>query len=267
VLTIAGSDPSGGAGIQADLKTVLALGGHGMSVLTALTVQNSTGVAGWWPVPVELVRGQFRAVVDDIGVDAVKTGMLGESATVAAVAALLEPLHRAGVPIVVDPVLAASTADPLASADLAVALREHLLPLATVVTPNLGEAAALAGVRVDTEAELGPAAAALLAVGPRWVLLKGGHLPGDAVDLLTDGETRMFLRARRSPNRNTHGTGCTLASAVATQLAIGCTVPEAVRTAKDWVTAAIEAGFPAGSGAGPVDHGWRWRATASGASD
>ncbi|HEX3827304.1 MAG TPA: bifunctional hydroxymethylpyrimidine kinase/phosphomethylpyrimidine kinase [Sporichthyaceae bacterium] len=259
MLTIAGSDPSGGAGIQADLKTVLALGGHGMSVLTAVTVQNSTGVAGWWPVPLDIVRGQFTAVVEDIGVDAVKTGMLGEPGIVEAVAALLEPLHRAGVPIVVDPVLAASTADPLAVAGLQVALRESLLPLATVVTPNLAEVAALTGVTVEEEAGLGRAAAALLASGARWVLVKGGHLPGDAVDLLTDGDTRLVLRAPRSPNRHTHGTGCTLAAAIATELARGRTVPEAARAAKDYVTGAIAAGFPAGAGAGPVDHNWRHR--------
>jgi hydroxymethylpyrimidine/phosphomethylpyrimidine kinase len=263
VLTIAGSDPSGGAGIQADLKTVLALRGHGMSVLTAVTAQNSTGVAGWWPVPVDVVRAQFAAVVEDIGVDAVKTGMLGAPRTVETVAALLEPLYRAGIPIVVDPVLAASTADPLAVADLQVALREILVPLATVVTPNLAEVAALTGVTVEAEADLGRAAAALLRGGARWALVKGGHLPGEPVDLLTDGDVRLFLRAPRSPNRHTHGTGCTLASAVATELARGRTVPEAVRAAKDYVTGAIEAGFPAGAGAGPVDHYWRHRARAA----
>jgi len=235
-----------------------------MSVLTALTVQNSTGVAFWWPVPVPLVRAQFAAVVDDIGVDAVKTGMLGAVATVEAVAELLEPLHRTGVPIVVDPVLAASTADPLAVGGIQLSLREQLLPLATVVTPNLDEAAALTGVVVADESDLGAGAAALLAAGPRWVLLTGGHLSGDAVDLLTDGDTRLFLRAQRSPNRHTHGTGCTLASAVATELARGRTVPEAARLAKDYVTGAIAAGFPAGAGSGPVDHGWRMRDAAGG---
>jgi hydroxymethylpyrimidine/phosphomethylpyrimidine kinase len=257
VLTIAGSDPSGGAGIQADLKTVLALGGHGMSVLTAVTVQNSMGVTGWWPVPSTVVRDQFVAVVADIGVDVVKTGMLGEVETVEAVARLLEPLHAAGVPIVVDPVLAASTAHPLAAAGLQIALREHLLPLATVVTPNLAEAAALTGQSVESESDLPRVAAALLASGPQWVLLKGGHLPGDAVDLLTDGEVRTFLRAPRVDTPHTHGTGCTLASAIATELAHGRTVPEAVRRAKEYVLGAIRGGFAAGAGAGPLDHAWR----------
>ncbi len=190
---------------------MLALGGHGMSVLTAVTVQNSIGVAGWWPVPIGVVRDQFAAVVADIGVDVVKTGMLGEVETVEAVAQLLEPLHAAGVPIVVDPVLAASTTHPLAVAGLQIALREHLLPLAMVVTPNLTEAAALTGQSVESESDLPRVAAAVLASGPQWVLLKGGHLPGDAVDLLTDGDTRLFLRAPRVDTPHTHGTGCTLA--------------------------------------------------------
>lgn len=197
VLTVAGSDSGGGAGIQADLKTMLALGTHGMSVLTAVTAQNSLGVQGAWPLPGEAIRAQFRSVVDDIGVQAVKTGMLGTAATVETVAELL-----AGVaaPVVVDPVGVSKHGDRLLAADAVHAVRSVLLPAATVVTPNLDEVAQLTGVRVTAESDLRAAAEAVLAYGPRWALIKGGHLPGgDAVDLLTDGSTEHWLRAPATP--------------------------------------------------------------------
>lgn len=257
VLAIAGWDPSGGAGIAADLKTVFALGGHGMAVVTAITAQNSLGVAGWWPVPVEVLRGQLEAVLADIGVDAVKIGMLGTVAVAQAVADLLAPVHAAGIPIVLDPVLATSRADPLVLPGVVAVMKERLLPLATVLTPNLPEAIALGGVEAVVEADLPRGATALLGLGPAWVLLKGGHLAGDAVDLLTDGATTHQLRAPRLTNPNTHGTGCSLASAIATGLARGLPVPAAVRAAKDYVFGAIAAGFAAGAGPGPVAHGWR----------
>jgi hydroxymethylpyrimidine/phosphomethylpyrimidine kinase len=257
VLTVAGSDSGGGAGIQADLKTVLALGGHGMTVLTAITAQNSTGVHGWWPVPLEGVRAQFRAVVDDLGVDAVKTGMLGSGDLAHTVADLLEPLAEAGVPIVVDPVLASTHADALLTDDALVVLKERVAPLATVLTPNLGEARALAGVEAGEEQ--GAGVDKLLALGSRWVLVKGGHLPGDAVDLLTDGTTRHLLRAPRIDTEHTHGTGCSLAAAIATNLASGQDVVAAVSAAKTWLHTAIAAGFGIGAGPGPVDHAWEWR--------
>ncbi|MGW1199085.1 bifunctional hydroxymethylpyrimidine kinase/phosphomethylpyrimidine kinase [Streptomyces sp. NPDC002536] len=257
VLTVAGSDSGGGAGIQADLKTMLALGVHGMSVVTAVTAQNSRGVQGSWPLPAETVRAQFRSVVDDIGVQAVKTGMLASAELVETVAGLLAGVHA---PVVVDPVGVSKHGDPLLAASALDAVRGRLLPLATVATPNLDEVAWLTGVRVAVEADLRRAADAVLAFGPEWALIKGGHLDGpDAVDLLTDGEEEYWLRAVRHGNRHTHGTGCTLASAIASGLAKGHAVPEAVTRAKDYVTGAIAAGFPLGGGIGPVDHGWRFR--------
>ncbi|MEU3859765.1 bifunctional hydroxymethylpyrimidine kinase/phosphomethylpyrimidine kinase [Streptomyces sp. NPDC028722] len=255
VLTVAGSDSGGGAGIQADLKTMLALGVHGMSVLTAVTAQNSLGVQGAWELPVAAVRAQYRSVVDDIGVQAVKTGMLSSAELVEEVAELITGTDA---PAVVDPVGVSKHGDPLLAASALDAVRTRLLPAATVATPNLDEVAQLTGVRVESEADLRRAAAAVLEYGPRWVLIKGGHLadPEQAVDLLTDGRAEHLLRAPRHDNRHTHGTGCTLASAIACGLARGRSVPEAVTAAKEYVTGAIAAGFSLGAGIGPVDHGW-----------
>ncbi|MFD6340207.1 bifunctional hydroxymethylpyrimidine kinase/phosphomethylpyrimidine kinase [Streptomyces sp. NPDC060131] len=256
VLTVAGSDSGGGAGIQADLKTMLAFGVHGMSVLTAVTAQNSLGVHGAWELPVEAVRAQYRAVVDDIGVQAVKTGMLSSAELVAAVAELLAGTDA---PVVVDPVGVSKHGDPLLAASALDGVRTKLLPVATVATPNLDEVAQLTGVRVEDETGLRRAARAVLEFGPRWALIKGGHLPGDAVDLLTDGSEEHWLRAPRHDNRHTHGTGCTYASAIASGLARGQGVVTAVRAAKEYVTGAIAHGFPLGTGIGPVDHLWRLR--------
>ncbi|MGW0703615.1 bifunctional hydroxymethylpyrimidine kinase/phosphomethylpyrimidine kinase [Streptomyces sp. NPDC002867] len=256
VLTVAGSDSGGGAGIQADLKTMLALGVHGMSVLTAVTAQNSTGVQGAWELPVEAVRAQYRSVVDDIGVQAVKTGMLASAELVGTVAELLAGTE---VPVVVDPVGVSKHGDPLLAASALDSVRTELLPTATVATPNLDEVAQLTGIEVHDEPDMRRAADAVLGFGPRWALIKGGHLAGDAVDLLTDGTEEHWLRAGRHDNRHTHGTGCTLASAVASGLAKGMSVPDAVRAAKEYVTGAIAAGFALGTGIGPVDHGWRLR--------
>ncbi|MFJ6523783.1 bifunctional hydroxymethylpyrimidine kinase/phosphomethylpyrimidine kinase [Streptomyces longwoodensis] len=262
VLTVAGSDSGGGAGIQADLKTMLALGVHGMSVVTAVTAQNSLGVQGVWELPVEAVRAQYRSVVDDIGVRAVKTGMLSCAPVVEAVAELIAGTDA---PAVVDPVGVSKHGDPLLAASALDAVRTRLLPVATVATPNLDEVAQLTGIRVVSEDGMREAAAAVLAFGPRWALIKGGHLPGEAVDLLTDGTEEHWLRAPRYDNRHTHGTGCTLASAIAAQLAKGRSVPEAVTTAKEYVTGAIAAGFALGAGIGPVDHGWALTRGAPGA--
>ncbi|WP_407549747.1 bifunctional hydroxymethylpyrimidine kinase/phosphomethylpyrimidine kinase [Streptomyces sp. Pv4-95] len=264
VLTVAGSDSGGGAGIQADLKTMLALGTHGMSALTAVTAQNSLGVQGAWELPAEAVRAQFRSVVDDIGVQAVKTGMLSSAVLVETVAELLAPLR---VPVVVDPVGVSKHGDALLAESALDAVRTALLPTATVATPNLDEVAQLTGIQVAQEADMRQAATAILELGPRWALIKGGHLPpgpgqedgGSAVDLLTDGTEEHWLRAPRHDNRHTHGTGCTLAAAIAAQLAKGESVPQAVAAAKDYVTGAIAAGFRLGAGIGPVDHGWRIR--------
>ncbi len=260
VLTVAGSDSGGGAGIQADLKTMLSLGVHGMSVVAAVTAQNSLGVQGYWALPVAAVRAQLDSVLTDIGVDAVKTGMLASTPLVEAVA---EVLAGVAVPVVVDPVGTSKHGDPLLAADAVAAVRDLLLPLATVVTPNLYEVRQLTGIAVRDESDLLAAAEALLGLGPGWVLVKGGHLEdatsAQAVDLLYDGRSPIWLRADRLDNRHTHGTGCTLASAVASYLALGLDVPEAVKAAKDYVTGAIAAGFPLGAGIGPVDHGWRSR--------
>jgi len=256
VLSIAGSDSGGGAGIQADLKTILALGGHGMTVVTAVTAQNSLGVQGIWDLPAEAVRAQIASVLDDIGADAVKTGMLSSPELVEVV---VEGLRGREVPLVVDPVGVSKHGDPLLTPAAVETLRSLLLPMATVVTPNLDEVRLLTGVDARVEADLPRAADAVLALGPQWVLIKGGHLDADAVDLLTDGTTSVQLRTGRLDNRHTHGTGCTLASAVATGLGQGLDVPTAVRAAKDYVTGALGAGFALGAGIGPVDHGWRWR--------
>lgn len=256
VLTIAGSDSGGGAGIQADLKTMLAHGVHGMSVITAVTAQNSVGVQGIWPLPLDAVRQQFRSVVDDIGVDAIKIGLLGRAATVVAVAELVAGLGGR-VPVVVDPVALSKHGDQLIDPGAVDALRSELFPYATVVTPNLDEAALLAGT--GTAEPAAALAERLLAYGSWWVLVKGGHGAGDPVDHLTDGRTRLDFPAARDDNRHTHGTGCTLASALACHLATGADVPAAMTQAKAYITGAIAQGFALGSGIGPTDHLWRLR--------
>ncbi|MEU6436698.1 bifunctional hydroxymethylpyrimidine kinase/phosphomethylpyrimidine kinase [Streptomyces albidoflavus] len=263
VLTVAGSDSGGGAGIQADLKTMLALGVHGMSVLTAVTAQNSLGVQGVWELPDDAVRTQYRSVVDDIGVQAVKTGMLSSASLVTTVAELLAATEA---PAVVDPVGVSKHGDSLLAESALDAVRHRLMPVATVATPNLDEVAQLTGVEVRDEAGMERAAEAVLALGPTWALIKGGHLSGDAVDLLTDGTETHWYRAPRLDNRHTHGTGCTLASAIASHLALGHPVPQAVGLAKEYLTGAITAGFALGAGIGPVDHGWRIDAGAKGSA-
>jgi hydroxymethylpyrimidine/phosphomethylpyrimidine kinase len=256
VLTIAGSDSGGGAGIQADLKTMLALGVHGMSVIAAVTAQNSLGVQGYWELPPEAVTAQLDSVLDDIGAQAIKTGMLASTLLVETVAARLADVD---VPVVVDPVGVSKHGDTLLAADAVSAVQSALLPVATLVTPNLWEVELLTGVKVEAESDLLRAAAAVLEFGPAWVLVKGGHLPGQPVDLLFDGTTSHRFEGPRYDNMHTHGTGCTLASAIASHLALGLPMPEAVQQAKEYVTGAIRQGFALGSGIGPVDHAWRWR--------
>jgi hydroxymethylpyrimidine/phosphomethylpyrimidine kinase len=256
VLSVAGSDSGGGAGIQADLKTMLALGVHGMSVVTAVTAQDSTGVHGYWELPSAAVDAQLAAVLDDIGVDAVKTGMLASPDLVVTTA---KRLAAVSAPIVVDPVCVSKHGDPLLVPEAVEAMIAELLPIASVVTPNLPEVARLTGIEVDDAAGQRRAAEALLTLGAEWVLVKGGHLAGDAVDLLTDGDTVLELSAERVDVTHTHGTGCTLASAIASYLALGHDVVAAVTAAKQYVTGAIAGGFPLGAGIGPVDHGWMSR--------
>jgi hydroxymethylpyrimidine/phosphomethylpyrimidine kinase len=254
VLNVAGSDSGGGAGIQADLKTMLALGVHGMSVICAVTAQNSVGVHGSWELPTAAVQAQLDAVLSDIGVQAVKTGMLSSGPIVAAVA---ERLAGVGAPVVVDPVMVSKHGAPLLERDAIEAVKYQLVPLATVVTPNLPEAEVLTGVHAENEADMARAAEAVHALGAQWVLVKGGHLPGDPVDVLFDGRSVRRLATQRLKVRHTHGSGCTLASAIACFLARGVDVPEAVAKAKTYVTGAIEGGFPLGGGIGPVNPGWQ----------
>jgi len=260
VLAIAGSDSGGGAGIQADLKTMLAMGVHGMSVICAVTAQNSIGVQGYWELPAEAVQAQLDSVLSDIGAQAVKTGMLASPVLVAAVC---DALAEVAAPVVVDPVAVSKHGDSLLSPGTLEAVRERLLPLATVVTPNLLEAELLTGMTITDEAQMLTAASIINAMGPQWVLVKGGHLPGNPVDLLSDGDRVIRFAGERVDSVHTHGTGCTLASAIASRIALGDDVPSAVRAAKAYVTGAIAAGFPLGAGIGPVDHGWRMRASVS----
>jgi hydroxymethylpyrimidine/phosphomethylpyrimidine kinase len=260
VLAIAGSDSGGGAGIQADLKTMLALGVHGMTVICAVTAQNSVGVQGYWELPPEAVRAQLESVLGDIGAQAIKTGMLASPVLVGTVC---DALAEVAAPVVVDPVAVSKHGDSLLSAGTLEAVKDRLLPLATVVTPNLLEAELLTGMTISEEAHMLAAAAKINAMGPQWVLVKGGHLPGSPVDLLFDGVQVIRFSGERIDSVHTHGTGCTLASAIASRLALGDDVPSAVQAAKAYVTGAIGAGFPLGAGIGPVDHGWRMRAGAT----
>jgi hydroxymethylpyrimidine/phosphomethylpyrimidine kinase len=260
VLSIAGSDSGGGAGFQADLKTMLANGVHGMTAVTAVTVQNSVGVHGFHEVPPRVVAEQIEAVVTDIGVDAVKTGMLPSSAIIGTVAETLERLD-ATRNLVVDPVAASRHGDPLLAEEALDAVRTRLLPLATIITPNLHEVRLLTGLEVTDVDGMERAARVLRDLGARSVLVKGGHLPGgDAVDLLLHGDAVTTLTGPRLDTVNTHGTGCTLASAIASNLAWGLDLPTAVRNAKQYVAGAIAGGFPLGKGVGPTDHVWRMRA-------
>ena len=252
VLTIAGSDSGGGAGIQADLKTICCLGGYGMSAITALTAQNTVGVECVFAVPADFVARQIRVCAEDIGVDAAKTGMLFSADIVEAAAEALAAIP--GLRLVVDPVMVAKSGDRLLVPEAEQALADKLLALAELVTPNVPEAEALAGVSVRTDADLRRAAVAIHGLGARNVLIKGGHREGEsAVDLLYDGEVFREFTSARLPTRNTHGTGCTLSAALATELAFGRSVPEAVARAKRFIAEAIRHGLDLGHGHGPTD--------------
>ena len=261
VLTIAGSDSGGGAGIQADLKTFAALECYGASAVTALTAQNTLGVRAIHPVPPEFAAAQIAAVFEDIGADAVKIGMLYSARLIRVVAEALRRYEARN--IVLDPVMVAQSGDRLLESDAVGAIREHLMPLAEVVTPNLPEAEVLTGRRISGAEQMQAAARELAGCGSRAVLLKGGHLEGaDSSDLLyLCRENRwVTLPAGRIASRNTHGTGCTLSSAVAAYLARGEALEAAVRRAKEYVTAALLAGarYRLGSGHGPVHHFFRY---------
>ena len=257
VLTIAGSDSGGGAGIQADLKTISANGCYGMSVITALTAQNTRGVSAIHPVPVEFVRQQIEAVLSDIGTDAVKIGMLFSPELIRCVA--LELIRFQVKKVVLDPVMVATSGDKLLQDDAVAALKTHLLPLATLITPNLPEAGVLLGRGIATPEDVAPAAEELAEMGCCNILIKGGHFEDAASDdLLYLGKEKraITLPGVRINTQNTHGTGCTLSSAIAANMARGFPVEEAVRQGKDYVTDAIAAGaeYTIGQGHGPVHH-------------
>lgn len=256
VLTIAGSDSSGGAGIQADIKTIAAHHLCAQSAITALTVQNTTGVYGVLDVPPEFVEQQIDIVFDDIRPDAVKVGMVSSPAIVDAIADSL--VRNEAENIVVDPVMVATSGSSLASSDAVVRLRERLVPLATVVTPNIPEAEALAGFAIAAPADQERAAREIAQATGVSVLVKGGHGMHDANDVLaTPAGQATWFRAERIDNPNTHGTGCTLSSAIACGLASGLSIEDAVAAAKDYLTGALRAGLDLGRGSGPLDHGWR----------
>jgi hydroxymethylpyrimidine/phosphomethylpyrimidine kinase len=257
VLSIAGSDSGGGAGIQADLKTFAALGCFGMTAITALTAQNTLGVRAIHGVPPAMLRAQIDAVLDDIGTHAVKIGMLHSPEIVLTVAAAID--RHALTKVVLDPVMVATSGAVLIDNPAIAVLVRELFGRATLVTPNLDEAALLVGRRLDSEAGMEAAARELLAMGAPAVLLKGGHLAGDVVSdlLITNKGELHWMRAPRIDTHNTHGTGCTLSSAIAAQLALGATLLQAVQAARGYVRAALQAGarVRTGAGSGPLNHG------------
>jgi hydroxymethylpyrimidine/phosphomethylpyrimidine kinase len=256
ILAVAGSDSGGGAGIQADIKTITALGGYAMTAVTAVTAQNTQGVFGVAQVSPDLVALQIEVVLGDLGADAVKLGMLGTAAVIEVVADALQARAR-HLPLVVDPVMLAKGGQPLLEREAVKVLVERLLPMAALVTPNAPEAEVLTGLTVRSDQDLEAAAERLLLLGPAAVLVKGGHLPGDTVvDLLrtADGHAERFTRPRQN-TRSTHGTGCTLASAIATGIAQGLTLHHAIERARSYVQEAIRTAPGLGRGAGPLYHG------------
>lgn len=256
VLIIAGSDSGGGAGIQADIKAVSAMGGYAATAITAITVQNTLGVSAIHPVPDDIIAGQIRAVLDDIGADVIKTGMLATPSVVNLVAEALEARDEP-IPLVLDPVMVATSGDRLVDGETETVIRDRLLPLATLVTPNIAEAERLTGGQVENLGDQIAAAEALMELGAKAALVKGGHLKGSAVtDVLVSTRGMEIMERPRIQTRHTHGTGCTLASAIAARLAMGESLPDAVRTAGDYLHEAINRAPGFGEGHGPVDHMW-----------
>lgn len=259
-MTIAGSDSGGGAGIQADLKTFSALGVYGASTLTAITAQNTVAVTAVHELPTDLISAQIEAVISDIGVDAVKTGMLSSPAIVETVS---REVARHGIHnLVVDPVMVAKSGDPLLRQEAVDSVRTQLVPLAALVTPNVPEAETLTAITIASDDDMRQAARLIVAMGARSVVVKGGHREGPATDLFFDGSDFVEFSSERIDTVNTHGTGCTFASAAAAGLAQGKSVLEAVAQAKEYVTEAIRNSYPLGQGHGPVHHFWRlWENT------
>lgn len=259
VLVIAGSDSGGGAGIQADIKAITAMGGFAATAVTAITVQNTLGVTAIHPVPLDVLRGQIDAVLDDIGADVIKTGMLGNADVVTLVADRLQACEPP-VPLVLDPVMVATSGDALVDDGTETAIRDRLLPLAFLVTPNIPEAEKLTGLVVEDISGQLDAANRLVEMGARAALVKGGHLKGNVVtDVLVSARGMELMERPRLPGRNTHGTGCTLASAIAGLLADGAALPDAVRRAGDYLHEAIARAPGFGAGHGPVNHAWVMR--------
>jgi hydroxymethylpyrimidine/phosphomethylpyrimidine kinase len=257
VLVIAGSDSGGGAGIQADIKTITALGGYAATAVTAVTVQNTLGVTGVHPIPLDVIAAQARVVLDDIGADAIKTGMLGDAEVVELAARILD---AAAVPAVVDPVMVAKGGALLLAEDAVEPVRSLLVARAALLTPNAPEAEALTGLEVESTDDLRRAGEALLNMGSGAVLMKGGHLPGERVtDILITSYGETVFEGERIETRNTHGTGCTLASACATGLAQGLSLEAAAARAWDYVHRAMLGAPGLGHGHGPLDHGWPLR--------
>ncbi|MDG3010049.1 bifunctional hydroxymethylpyrimidine kinase/phosphomethylpyrimidine kinase [Rhodococcus sp. D2-41] len=261
-LTIAGSDSGGGAGIQADMRTMALSGVHGCVAITAVTVQNSVGVTGIHEIPPETVAAQVRSVVTDIGVSAAKTGMLASAPIIDAVVAVCAELGIGGggdIPLVVDPVCASMHGDPLLALDALDSVRQQLIPQATLVTPNLDEVRLITGIDVVDDGTQHKAAAALVELGARWALVKGGHLRSsdESPDLLYDGDRFHEFRTVRVPTGHDHGGGDTLASAITCALAHGFSMPEAVEYGKAWVHRCLQAAYPLGHGHGPVSPLWR----------
>ena len=256
VLIVAGSDSGGGAGLQADIKTVTALGGYAMTAITALTAQDTAGVHGILPVSADFVAQQMRLALADIGADCLKTGMLHRAEVIAAAAATIKDM-ASGVPAVVDPVMVAKGGHPLLAPDAMAAMRGEMMPLATVVTPNIPEAEALSGLTIRTADDMVRAARAIIALGPKAVLIKGGHLDGaEIIDVLVQGGQGIeTFSSPRLDTPHTHGTGCTLASAIAVGLAQGLTLRDAVVRARRYVHKAIQAAPGYGHGHGPLNHG------------
>ncbi|WP_281300986.1 MULTISPECIES: bifunctional hydroxymethylpyrimidine kinase/phosphomethylpyrimidine kinase [unclassified Iodidimonas] len=257
VLVIAGSDSGGGAGIQADIKTITMLGGYAATAITAITVQNTLGVSAIHPVPIAIITQQICAVLDDIGADCIKIGMLGDEQTIHAVADCLQ--HKApGIPMVLDPVMIAKGGAALLPPAAIDALIGAMVPKAHLITPNAPELAALVGQEIENAADMETAARRFARQSGCAVLAKGGHLPGDdLVDLLVDGDKARFFRARRIKSRHTHGTGCTLASAIATGLAQGMALDDAISRAHGYVQGAILKAPGYGAGHGPLNHSYR----------
>lgn len=252
VLTIAGSDSCGGAGIQADLKTFSAHGVYGMSVITAITAQNTTGVFDVHNIPSSTVSSQISAIFDDIEVSAVKIGMVSITNTINIIAENLSFYNPSN--IVLDPVMVSKSGSNLLDPTAVDALKSKLLPLATITTPNIPEAEVLTNTIIQTLKDMENAARIIYQMGPKYVLIKGGHLEADSTDLLFDGEKFYYFEAKRINTKNTHGTGCTLSSAIASNLANGLTAYEAVKAAKEYITIAIEHSISLGKGVGPTNH-------------